>query len=224
MAKKTKKVLKKFDFMNALKITGRVLYWAIFLALIFIAGGIAASNLNLPQGFKIYTVVSGSMEPAIHIGSVVVSQPQPEYKVGDVITFVPNGAKKADSVTHRIFAVKKDAKGATFFETKGDANKTPDIEPVSAKSVLGKEVLAIPYLGYPISFAKTRDGLIFLIIIPATLIIYSELISIKNETVKLLKERKKKLSLSQKVEVAIGEEEIRTERWYKRFFKKIFKK
>jgi hypothetical protein len=86
---------------------------------------------------------------------------------------------------------------------------------------LGKVVFSIPLLGYAAGFARTRDGLIVLVIIPATLIVYSELMSIKNETVKLLRERKKrKLTPKEKVELELGKEEIKAEKWYHKLFKK----
>ena len=215
----TKENEKEFGIVKALKILGNILYWLVFLFLVLVAGGIAASNLNLPHGLKFYSVVSGSMEPAIHVGSIDVIQQEKEYKVGDVITFVPIDAKKGETVTHRIYSLKTQ-KGQLYFETKGDANKTPDTELTPITSVLGKEVFSIPLLGYPISYARTREGLIILIIIPATIIIYSELVSIKNETLRLLKERKKKLSLTEKVELEVGKEEIKAEKWYHRLFKK----
>lgn len=210
---------KEVVFTKSLKIAGKVIYWLIFVAIIIVAGGIAISNLNLPGEYKIYSVVSGSMEPAIHVGSIVVSQPQKNYKVGDIITFAPLGAKKGDTVTHRIYS-EKTQNGQTYFETKGDANNAPDTELIPVSSVLGKEAIEIPLIGYPISYAKTRDGLIILIIIPATIIIYSELLSIKNEALRIIKERRKKLTRSQKVELAIGKEEIKAERWYKRIFRR----
>lgn len=215
MARKNKS---KSKIVVAAEIAGKILYWMIFTGLIVIAGTIAISNFNLPNGFKVFTVVSGSMEPQIHTGSIVFIQNEAAYKIGDIITFVPQTSKRGDTVTHRIYAI-KNKNGETLFETKGDANKVPDTELVPSSSVLGKEIFAIPFLGFPIAYAKTQQGLIFLIVLPAAMIIYSELVSIKNEALKLLKERKKKLTLAQKVEMEIGLEEIKTEHWYQRFLR-----
>lgn len=211
--------------MKKLKLIGGVLYWLIFCVLILIAALVGVSAMNIPGGIKFYTVQSGSMEPFIHTGSIVISKPYDSYQKGDIITFK---AEKDITVknpkyttTHRIFEIEtKD--GKEQYITKGDANNSPDMVPTGKDLVLGKTVFSIPLLGYPVSFAKTREGLIILVIIPATLIVYSELISIKNETKKLLEQRKKrKLTLKEKVEVEIGEEEIKAERWYKKLLRKL---
>jgi hypothetical protein len=125
------------------------------------------------------------------------------------------------TTTHRIYEVKIED-GKEQYITKGDANDAPDSVPTSKDLVLGKTIFSIPLLGYPVSFAKTREGLIILVVIPATIIVYSEAITIKNEAAKLLAERRKrKLTLTEKTELEIGEEEIKIERWYKKLWKKI---
>ena len=47
--------------------------------------------------------------------------------------------------------------------------------------IIGKKIAAVPYLGFPISYAKTTPGLILLVIIPAVIIIYDEMQKIKKE-------------------------------------------
>lgn len=156
-------------------------YWLVLAFLGTIAVFLVASTLNLPNGYKLYTVQSGSMQPAIKVGSLVVSQKATDYKVGDVITF-----KNAPApTTHRIAEIKD-----SVYTTKGDANDSADTEPVRQEQILGKVVLSLPYLGYPVSFAKTKEGFIGLIVIPATIIVYSEILNIKNEIIKLRKKKK----------------------------------
>jgi len=55
---------------------------------------------------------------------------------------------------------------------------------------VGKVELSIPFVGYPIAFAKTLPGLIVLIIVPGTIIVYNELLNIKKEIIELLKKKK----------------------------------
>ena len=160
-------------------------YWLVLAFLGTIAIFLVASTLNLPNGYKLYTVQSGSMQPAIAIGSLVVSQPATDYKVGEVITF-----KNAPApTTHRIQEIKD-----SVYTTKGDANDSADTEPVRQEQILGKVVLSLPYLGYPVAFAKTQTGFLLLIIIPATIIVYSEILNIKNEIKKIRRQRRKKQS------------------------------
>ncbi len=179
----------------------KILYSLLIVSLLLMAGGVMASALNIPGGIKLFTVESGSMEPTIKTGSVVVMKPADHYQDQDIITFKAekdrNISNPRYTTTHRIIQTKNTEVG-TFFVTKGDANDAADPALVASDLILGKKILALPYLGYPISLAKTRDGLIFLIVIPATLIIYSELINIKNEVVKLIKAKKEKDKKSKK--------------------------
>ena len=184
----TKKRREKF--IKTIRETGKVLYWLIFAGLIIVAGTIAISNLKIPGNYKIFAVQSGSMEPNIKTGAIVFVKPFENYQKDDIIT-VQDSTNHKNTVTHRIFEV-KETKGSTTYVTKGDANDIPDVEEKLKENVLGKVVFSVPLSGYLISFAKTRDGLIVLVIIPATLIIYSELTTVKNEIIKFIKERKKK--------------------------------
>lgn len=207
------------------KLVASIFYWFIVCVLILIAALVGISAINIPGGIKLYTVQSGSMEPSIHIGSIVISKPFDNYQKGDIITFKAEKDRLAKNpkytTTHRVFEVKT-VEGEEEYITKGDANNSPDILPTGKDLVLGKAIFSVSLLGYPVSFAKTKEGLIILVIIPATLIIYSELLSIKDETKRLLKERKKrKLTIKEEVEVEIGEEEIKVERWYKRLLRKL---
>lgn len=96
-------------------------------------------------GLTPYYVMSGSMEPAIPVGSLVyVRKVLPEsVRVGDAITFTVNEGLQI--VTHRVAAV--DAENKVFI-TKGDANNTRDGKPVDYSNVLGTSAFIIPYLGY----------------------------------------------------------------------------
>jgi signal peptidase len=206
---------------NISKITGNIIYSLVLITLILIAGASAVSALNIPGGYKLFSVQSGSMEPSIRTGSIVIVQPVNDYKINDVITYKKDKSK--NSVTHRLVNIEtKDDQ--IVYTTKGDANDAPDSEPVLKSSVLGKTLFSIPFLGYPVSFSKTQTGLIVLIIIPATLIIYSELMTIKNEAKRLLIERKKrKLNLLEKAEIAIGQEVAQAEKEVKKAEKEIEK-
>jgi len=200
-------------------------YGLILIVLAVIAVAVALSALDIPGGYKLYTVQSGSMAPAIPTGSLVISKPDGDYKVGDVITFKAEKERFVKNpkltTTHRIYEVKEKDQEISFV-TKGDANESPDVESVDKSLVLGRSIFSIPLLGYPVSFAKTKEGLIILVVIPATIIIWSELISIKNEARKLIAERRKrKLTAKEKLEVKIGKEEIATEKGIKKFFKNI---
>ena len=124
-------------------------------------------------------VYTGSMEPAIPVGSVVVIKPaNPEtLQTGDIICFkLP---EPATTVTHRIFNITSEG-----FITKGDANEDPDQWIVRKENVIGKVIAVIPFVGYLGYFVRTPIGFTLLIIIPASLIIIMEIRNIIREAKK----------------------------------------
>lgn len=107
-------------------------------------------------GLQAYAVLSGSMEPTYHVGSIIyVKSVDPsEIKVGDPITFVMN--EQLTVATHRV--VRIDTENSAFY-TKGDANDDPDAAPVHFNNLLGKPVFTIPYLGYISSYVQSPPGI-----------------------------------------------------------------
>ncbi len=164
----------------------------ILLVFLLLVGLIIGFSLFPIKGnYKIYVVKSGSMESAIHVGSAVVSKPADEYRAGDVITFLPVGAKsKNDTVTHRIISI-ENLGNNKIYQTKGDANSTPDQSKINQTAILGKYVFSIALIGYLIAFLKTPPGLILIIIIPAMIIIFEEYKNLKIEWEKVKKQRNK---------------------------------
>ena len=167
-------------------------YWVFILAVIFLAVSSALVEFNNPLGLRMFVVQSGSMEPTIQTGALVLIKSQPEYQVQDIITFKndPNiDIKKSGSTTtHRIVEIKKENE-QTRFVTKGDANNAVDSEQRNPELVLGKVLTSVPKAGFLVSFAQTQLGFVVLIVIPATLIVYSELMNIKTEFVKMFKQK-----------------------------------
>ena len=161
--------------------------------MILIALGLVLSYRET-AGYRLFVVQSGSMEPAIKTGSIVLVAKQSNYKVNDVITFFESLGSKQDlssTFTHRILSI-NNVNGEFVYQTKGDANNGADKNAISQAHILGKVIFNAPYLGYIISFSRSQLGLIVLVVIPGTIIIYSELLSIKNEALKLISNRKKK--------------------------------
>lgn len=106
-------------------------------------------------GLTPYTVLSGSMEPTYHVGSLIyVKDADPaDLDVDDPITYLINNKTV---VTHRIIEViyADDGVTKTAFKTQGDNNEDPDGEPVPAANILGKPVFSIPLLGYVIFYIQ----------------------------------------------------------------------
>lgn len=103
------------------------------------------------------TVLTGSMEPALRPGDIVVVVPQEVYRVGDVVTFQPE-AGDPTLITHRIIAVTNSGYGATF-TTQGDANGAPD-DPIVPAQIMGRVAYRVPFVGHAVTFVQNDPVLI----------------------------------------------------------------
>jgi signal peptidase len=61
------------------------------------------------------------------------------------------------------------------FETKGDANEEADSRLASTDSVIGREVIAVPYLGYFVRYVQSPLGFMVLIVVPALAVMVLEM-------------------------------------------------
>jgi signal peptidase I len=120
-----------------------------------------------------YTNISYSMEPVIPLGAVVVLKKEPNYQIGDIISYYSKFNNEIIIVTHRIFNI-----AGNVYITKGDANYFPDKELVRPRLIIGRVFLVINKLGYLLEFSRTALGVYFTIILPAFLIIITEIIRI----------------------------------------------
>lgn len=142
-------------------------------------------------GYRVYTVTSGSMEPEIPTGSLIVTKRLGEYRPGDIVTFqLPSNYRTI--VTHRIIE-ETILYDQTAFRTQGDANSTSDREVVPSKNILGKHIFAVPYIGFIIEFARTPLGVMLLIVVPGTIILWEESKNIYSIVRAWQKDRKKKV-------------------------------
>jgi signal peptidase len=94
------------------------------------------------------TVLSGSMEPNLPVGSLAVVMPvEPEdVRVGDIVTYLPN-PDDPTAITHRVTAVDHHPDGTRSFVMQGDANSTPD-DLVADYQVRATVWYAVPWLGH----------------------------------------------------------------------------
>ena len=145
--------------------------------------------LPIENNIEIKIVKSGSMEPFIETGSIVVIRPASEYKVDDIITF---GEDSPDSfpTTHRVVSI-NNTSGEALYQTKGDANEEADPTQVSERDVIGKVILTVPKAGFVLDFAKKPLGFILMIVVPAALVILNEVVDIWNEIRRAMRKRKK---------------------------------
>ncbi len=158
-------------------------YYVIVAGILGIAILLTASLLPITGNYKIKVVLSGSMEPAIHTGSIVIIKPTDNYKIDDIITFGKD-TRKDIPTTHRIIDARA-VSGEMIFTTKGDANNGSDSSEVKENAIIGKVLFSVPYAGYLIDFAKKPVGFILLITIPAGCVVFDEVRKIYKEVKKI---------------------------------------
>lgn len=116
------------------------LYVLIFIAALLVTGSLVTQKLNGEQapmvlGWGVARVLTGSMEPEIPVGALIVIKEQDSYGVGDVVTYEN---ARGNSITHKIVAVEGDE-----IVTRGVANNAAD-EPFDASQIRGRVVFVVP--------------------------------------------------------------------------------
>lgn len=162
--------------------------YRIFVALVVALGLLLLTSLiPIPGNVLVKIVQSGSMEPSIKTGSLVIIKPSLNYRVGEIIMFGEDTKTKVPT-THRI--VRDEVRsGVFYYTTQGDANEDSDLQPIAQSEVIGKVLFSIPYLGFVLDFAKKPLGFALLIGVPAAIVVFDEVGNIWRET-KRLKARK----------------------------------
>ncbi|WP_026569312.1 MULTISPECIES: signal peptidase I SipW [Sediminibacillus] len=153
----------------------RLVTFTLFATLLFMVFVVISSKASggEPQvmGYQLKTVLSGSMEPGIKTGSVIAVKPggdMTRFEKGDVITFQ---TEEELLITHRIVDVTTSGDNV-LYETKGDNNDAADREPVLSQNVVGEySGFTVPYVGYFISFAQSKEGSALLLILPGILLL-----------------------------------------------------
>ena len=123
-------------------------------------------------GFQVFTVLSGSMEPTYHTGSLIYvrSVDYRDIEAGQVITFMLDEDTVA---THRVVEVVPDESDPEVlrYRTKGDANDAEDGSLVHYKNVIGSPVFSIPYMGYLANYIQHPPGTYIAVSVGAILLL-----------------------------------------------------
>ena len=142
---------------GALRPARMLLVAATWLAYVIVAGAawmLIWATIPRAFGWQPIVITGGSMEPAIERGVIILARPVPTSALvpGAVITFTdPNRAGQL--ITHRIVSIKPDGS----LETRGDHNGTPDPQSVAVRTVRGRAVLRLPYLGRPVVWIQQQN-------------------------------------------------------------------
>lgn len=167
----------KFTWRKTRKVLSNIITTVLFINLVVMAILVISSKASggEPQafGYQLKSVLSGSMEPTFLTGSIIAVHPlegeeKRNLKEGDVITFVDN---KERLITHRVIGIKKSGEHV-MYETRGDNNNAADLDPVLSDNVQAiYSGFTIPYIGYFIDFAQSKEGSAILLIVPGILLL-----------------------------------------------------
>ena len=143
--------------------------------------------------YRMFTVISGSMEPKYKIGDVLISKEvdPATIKVGDSVSYLgTDGDFKDKVITHEVVSIKTGEDGKYLFQTKGIANLFED-PTISESQLYGVVIYRSVILSIIYRIVGTTIGFYLFIILPLLFIIGSEILSTMLEKED---ERRKKIS------------------------------
>jgi len=159
---------------SKLKLAGTVLMSVAGSLLVLTVLLVSVGPRILP--YQTYFVRSGSMEPTIPTGGLVVltNVDGTSLEAGDIITFdVPEepcaGTSAGQRVTHRIVEIETTEQGRVFV-TKGDANADADCWRVPASGTGWKYAFDVPVIGYVFGYLATPQARLALLVVPAAIL------------------------------------------------------
>ena len=174
--------MKKNKVFRIIKLIKNIICWTLIAVLVFTLVLFFMSRINgsTPSvfGYSIFRVSSGSMEPELMVGDIIldktVDNPE-DLKVGDVITF-----KSSDYgdllVTHKVIKAPYEENGKLMLQTKGIANEVED-KPISVDNVKGIMICKVDYLDTVYNVFLSPWGLLILITL-IVIIFFDEIITI----------------------------------------------
>jgi signal peptidase I len=154
-------LLKSFDIVGLLLVFLGFGFWWVVVSMHF---------FSFPVSGKLVVVRSGSMEPAVSLGSIVWVVKSKTYQVGEVIAYHhPDSNNRQTAVLHRIDSILSTSPAT--YQTKGDANDSPDALFLEESKIIGKMVFQLKLLGYTISWMQSQVGVLSTVILPVLILI-----------------------------------------------------
>lgn len=128
------------------KCKGLIVWTLLVLALVicvFVISQVLSKGYISVGGYSMFRVATGSMEPTLPVGSLLISQSTDirDIQKGDIVNFYSRENGMIDMViTHRVIDIHRDTAGNVYLETQGDNNKYADGYYVDAQNLIGKVV------------------------------------------------------------------------------------
>lgn len=150
-----------------LKTMFKIIEWSLFGIIACLCGLLLFANFSHNFPLKAYTVLTGSMQPSIPVGSMVFALPaqHQDLQVGSIITF--NSPQEPNKlIVHRIHRIIFEEQQKAYL-TKGDNNDAVDNWKIYDLQIQGQAVFYLPYLGYLSGYSKTPFGFLTILGLPA---------------------------------------------------------
>lgn len=124
---------------------------------------LTGNAVPMPFGYGASVVLSGSMEPALSVGDLLIVQAQDSYETGDIVVYQSGNTP----VVHRIVSISDEA-----VTTRGDANNAND-EPFFITAIKGEVIAVIPVIGYVVWALKTPLAIVIMLATAVLLVEWS---------------------------------------------------
>lgn len=155
------RIIKIINILSNIIFTLLILFFMVFC--VFLINAKVKGKQPEILGYRFYGVLTGSMEPNICAGDLVVTKNTAidNIKIGDVITFTSRESN--NTVTHRVDSIA--VSNNINLITKGDANNIQDSGFVDSDHLIGKVVKVIPGFGTILKFLNEHKVIIMSVII-----------------------------------------------------------
>lgn len=165
-----------------------ILCWILIIVLVLsvITSVISKFNGATPSffGYSILRVSSGSMEPELEVGDVIISKSFDDpmnIKVGDIVTYKGSGELSGMLITHEVIVAPENIDGEVMLQTKGTANDVPDA-PINADRVVSVYICEVEFLRVFFNYFFSPWGLLTIIALIVLIFIDEVIALIKNLT------------------------------------------
>ena len=149
-----------------------ILVLAVVLAMVVCIQVLTRGYVTI-AGNSLFRVVTGSMEPTMPVGSILICRDTPidDIREGDIVCFRSMGSAGVGKIiTHRVVAVLQNGDGDTLLETRGGANLSADGNYVQADNLIGRVVWYAGQESKVLTFITSRFGFLSCIAIPILLV------------------------------------------------------
>lgn len=178
----------KSKVKSIFKIIRSVICWLCIAVLVIAVVVMLTAKIKGTQpslfGYSVYRVSSGSMEPELSVGDIILAKAVGDpmtLKVGDVVTYKGSGELSGKLITHKIIVAPQEEDGEIMLQTKGIANEIAD-SPINADRVVSVMICEIEFLEYFYNYFFSPWGLLTIIALIIIVFIDELIVLVKTVT------------------------------------------